>query len=104
VNRTPSRASPVQVGRLDFAAEHAHVGKSQVVAQDDDDVRSAGRVLGKGDGWRDERRRKHVNDGPHFTSMVTWGMHPVNRDFASAPMDSTAGVPRSIPRSAPARR
>jgi hypothetical protein len=32
----------IQVRRLDLAAEHTHVGKSQVVTEDDDDVRSAG--------------------------------------------------------------
>ena len=36
----------VEVRRLDLAAEHAHVGEAHVVAEDDDDVRPAGRVLG----------------------------------------------------------
>ena len=34
------------------------------------------------------------------TSIVTFGIRPVNRDRASAPIASTTGVPRSMPTSA----
>jgi len=44
----------VEVGRLDLAAERAHVGEPQVVAQDDDDVGPAGSPLGEGGNGRDE--------------------------------------------------
>ena len=36
----------------------------------------------------------------HLTSTVTFGIRPVKRDFASDPMASTTGVPRSMPTSA----
>ena len=37
----------IQIGRPDFAAESAHVGIPHVIAEDDDDVRSAGAVSGR---------------------------------------------------------
>jgi hypothetical protein len=55
----------VKVRRLDLAAEHAHIGESEVVTEDDDDVRTAGRALGESDGWRDERRREQADDASH---------------------------------------
>jgi hypothetical protein len=52
----------VEVRRLDLAAERAHVGEPQVIAKDDDNIRSAGRVGGGADGRRDEGC-DHAKDG-----------------------------------------
>ena len=51
----------VEVWRLDLAAERAHVGEPQVVAQDDDDVGPAGRPLGKR-GGRPDQGAQHPDD------------------------------------------
>jgi hypothetical protein len=36
----------VEARRSDLASERAHVGETQVIAEDDDDVRAAGRICG----------------------------------------------------------
>jgi hypothetical protein len=49
----------IQVRCLDLATVRSHIGKTQVIAEDDDDVRSAWRFRRQGVG-RQDTRRKHT--------------------------------------------
>ncbi|MEN6318504.1 MAG: hypothetical protein ABFD82_07080 [Syntrophaceae bacterium] len=65
----------VEVRRLDLAAKRAYVGKSQVIAEDDNDVRPTGCVCGKGDGRYDEHS-DHGDDAQRSQQLAQIARYP----------------------------